>query len=84
MVIQVQFQNSVLFLIEITKQSRVGNEKETIKLKIHTAEAEAEITGPENHPPGIVKELARETEGWVTIFGTDYINLLRCVTVEHS
>lgn len=84
MVIQVQFQNSVLFLIEITKQSRVGNEKETIKLKIHTAEAEAEITGPENLPPGIVKELAQETEGRVTIFGTDYINLAWCVTIEHS
>lgn len=62
----------------------MGNESETLKLKIRTAEVEAEITGPENLPPGTVKELAQETEGWVTIFGTDYITLAWCITIEHS
>lgn len=35
---------------------------------MHTAEAETEISGPDNLPPGTVKELAQETEDQVTIF----------------
>lgn len=68
MVIQVQFQTSALFLIKTMKSSRVGNESETLKVKICTSEAEAEISGPDNLPSGTVKELAQETEDRVIIF----------------
>lgn len=63
MIIQVQIQNCVLFiLIKATKQCRVGNENENLEMEIHIVEVEAEITEADNLLPGTVKELAQETE----------------------
>lgn len=62
MVIQVKFPNAALFLRKTVKQSRVGNGSESLKLKIHTADVEAEISKPDNLSPVTVKDLAQETE----------------------
>lgn len=56
-----------LFKNKNSEQNRVGNGSESLKLKIHRTENEAEIFEQENLSPIAVKELAQETEDWVLI-----------------
>lgn len=45
----------------------MGNESETLELKMHTDEVEAEISGPDNVPPGTAKHPEDEVMIFVLI-----------------